>query len=76
MEYSFHINDISNPKAKAFLEYIKTLDFVSVDSDFDLNEDQVAAIEEARKSLKEKGGTPHEVVMARMKDKFPNAFRS
>ncbi|NRA12059.1 MAG: hypothetical protein HRT57_08920 [Crocinitomicaceae bacterium] len=31
MGHSFHINDISNPKAQAFLEYIKTLDFVSVD---------------------------------------------
>ena len=31
MGHTFHINDISNPKAQAFLEYIKTLDFVSVD---------------------------------------------
>ena len=31
MGQTFHINDISNPKAQAFLEYIKTLDFVSVD---------------------------------------------
>lgn len=32
MGQTFHINDISNPKAQAFLEFIKTLDFVSVDS--------------------------------------------
>lgn len=31
MEQYFHINDISNPKAKAFLEFIKTLDFISLD---------------------------------------------
>lgn len=29
MEHTFHIND-SPPKAKAFLEFIKTLDFVRV----------------------------------------------
>lgn len=33
MGQTFHINDISNPKAKAFLEFIKTLDFISVDDD-------------------------------------------
>ncbi len=32
MGQTFHINDISNPKAQAFLEYIKTLDFVSIDT--------------------------------------------
>ena len=31
MGQTFHINDISNPKAQAFLDFIKTLDFVSVD---------------------------------------------
>lgn len=31
MEQYFHITDISTPKAKAFLEFIKTLDFISVD---------------------------------------------
>ena len=33
MAFFFHIEDTSNPKAKAFLEYIKTLDFVSMDND-------------------------------------------
>ena len=75
MEYSFHINDISNPKAKAFLEYIKTLEFISVDEPA-LDQQQIKAIEEARKSLKENGGSSHQNVMSRMKDKFPNAFRS
>jgi hypothetical protein len=32
MAITFHIDDISNPKAKAFLEYIKTLDFITIDS--------------------------------------------
>lgn len=31
MGQTFHINDISNPKAKAFLEFIKTLDFISLE---------------------------------------------
>lgn len=76
MAYYFHITDISNPKAKAFLEYIKTLDFISVDDDVILDQQQIQAIEEARKSLKENGGSSHQDVMNRMKGKFPNAFRS
>jgi hypothetical protein len=31
MGQTVHINDISNPRAKAFLELIKTLDFISLD---------------------------------------------
>jgi hypothetical protein len=31
MGQTVHINDISNPRAKAFLEFIKTLDFISLD---------------------------------------------
>ncbi|WP_205679219.1 hypothetical protein [Brumimicrobium aurantiacum] len=33
MHHTFHIKDSSNPKVKAFLEYIKSLDFVHVESD-------------------------------------------
>lgn len=38
MQHTFHIKDSSNPKAKAFLEFIKTLDFISVNesTDFDI----------------------------------------
>lgn len=28
---TFRINDIKNPKAKAFLEYIKTLEFIVIE---------------------------------------------
>lgn len=75
MMHTFHINDISNPKAKAFLEYIKTLEFISVDEAI-LDQQQIQAIEEARESLKENGGSSHQDVMNRMKGKFPSAFRS
>jgi len=44
--------------------------------DLILDPEQVQAIEDARKSLRENGGSSHQKVMARMKDKFPNAFRS
>jgi hypothetical protein len=44
MEHSFHINDLSNPKAKAFLEYIKTLDFVSMDDDIQIPQWQKDAV--------------------------------
>lgn len=33
MPISFHIKDTTDPKVKAFLEYIKTLDFVHFDKD-------------------------------------------
>lgn len=33
MAYTFHIKDSSNPKVLAFLEYIKTLDFVVLEKD-------------------------------------------
>jgi hypothetical protein len=32
MAITFQINDLTNPKAKAFLDYIKTLDFITVDA--------------------------------------------
>jgi len=64
MGFTFHINDISNPKAKAFLEYIKSLDFVSVEKDVDfptMTEQQIidqAII--AEKQIKQGKTTPHD----------------
>lgn len=50
MSFTFRINDISNPKAKAFLEYIKTLDFVIIDSskEYLLTEEQIIKVNERR----------------------------
>lgn len=77
MVYTFHINDISNPEAKAFLEYARSLKFVVIDEqEMSLSQEQNEAIDEARKSLKDNGGKPHEEVMNQIKKKYPNAFRS
>lgn len=35
MPITFQINDLSNPKAKAFLEFLKTLDFVTISKEFE-----------------------------------------
>ncbi len=74
MALSFHINDFSNPEVNAFIEYIKSLSFVTVDEDFVLSEEQVVAIKEAEVSLKMEGGVPHEEVMTNMRNKYPWAF--
>lgn len=76
MIHTFHIDD-TNPNAKAFLEFLRTLDFISLNQTYlNLDEEQIEAIEEARASLKQNGGSPHEDVMLRMKANFPEAFRS
>ncbi len=33
MAFTFHINDSNNPKVLAFMEYVKSLDFVKVIED-------------------------------------------
>ena len=52
MAITFHIDDISNPKAKAFLEYIKTLEFVIIDraesQEFTLTEEHLQILNERR----------------------------
>jgi hypothetical protein len=76
MIHTFHIDD-SHPNAKAFLVFLRTLDFISQnETNMNLNEEQAEAIEEARASLKQNGGSSHDEVMQRMKAKFPDAFRS
>ncbi|MFN5417120.1 MAG: hypothetical protein ACK5B9_08700 [Flavobacteriia bacterium] len=35
MSYTFHISDASNPKVKAFIAYVKSLEFVSIKKDID-----------------------------------------
>ena len=74
MALSFHINDFSNPEVNAFIEYIKSLSFITVEDDFVLSDEQVVAVKEAEISLKMEGGIPHEEVMASMRKKYPWAF--
>jgi hypothetical protein len=73
MIHTLHIDD-SNPQAKAFLEFIKTLDFVKEEQAND--EELTHALEEAIESLEKEGSTPHEEVMAKMKSKYPKFFRA
>jgi hypothetical protein len=77
MAYTFHISDISNPEAKAFLEYARSLKFVVIDEEeISLSQEQNEAIDEARISIKDNGGKPHKEVITQLKKKYPNAFRS
>jgi hypothetical protein len=52
MSVTFQINDLSNPKAKAFLDYIKTLDFITVDATeiqtYVLTDEHLQILEERR----------------------------
>lgn len=74
MIHTFQLDD-SNPKAKAFLEFVRTLDFIKVEDDFTLNKDVIYAIEAARESLTKEGGKSHEQVWAEMREKYPTAFK-
>ncbi len=50
MTHTFHINDEKNPKAIAFLEYIRTLDFIEFDEemDYQLSDEQISLVKERR----------------------------
>ena len=73
---TLHIDD-SNPRAKAFLEFVRTLDFIQVDEqEISLSQEQIKALEEGIESLEKHGGVPHEEVMAKMKNKYPKFFRA
>ncbi|MCE3294990.1 MAG: hypothetical protein K0R65_704 [Crocinitomicaceae bacterium] len=54
MAFTFHIHDTSNPKAKAFLEYIKTLDFISVEpnetEEFKLSSEHLKILNQRREN--------------------------
>lgn len=78
MAYSLHINDLSHPDAKAFWEYAKSLKFVTIEDEdnLSLNKEQIKAIEEARISFDKHGGKSNEEVLAKMRAKYPNAFKS
>ena len=52
MEHTFYIQDSSNPKVKAFLDYIRTLDFVKEitleNQDFILSEEHLEILNKRR----------------------------
>ncbi len=51
MAFTFYIDDTSSPNAKAFLEYIKTLDFIRTtdeNPEFSLSQEQLETLEDRR----------------------------
>ena len=66
--------DISNAKALALLNYIKTLDFVHIDEKHSLSDAEKQAVEEGLASLDRGEKLTHEEVMNNMKQRFPNMF--
>lgn len=68
--------DISNSKAIALLNYIKTLDFISIEEETKpLSKEEKKKLNQAIKSLDEGTGISHQDVMEQTKKKFPNLFK-
>lgn len=66
--------DMSNAKATALLNYIKTLDFVYIDENYTLSDAEKQAVEEGLASLDRGEKLTHDEVMNNMKKRFPNLF--
>lgn len=66
--------DMSNDKAPAFLNYIKTLEFVTVDEEYELTDAEKNAVDEGIASLERGEKLTHEEVMHNMKKHFPSLF--
>lgn len=67
--------DMNNAKALALLNYIRTLDFISLKENVaDFSDEQKAAIDKALLSVEEGRTTAHEKVMQRMENKYPKYF--
>ncbi len=76
MSLTFSI-DTSNSKAKAFIAFIRTLDFIQIlddDGDFTLSDEQKAAVDKAIQSADEGKLTPHNEVMKEFESRYPNYF--
>ena len=66
--------DISNAKALALLNYIRTLDFVSIGENQDLTDNQKQAIDFGIASLENGKYTKHTDVLNETKLRYPNLF--
>ncbi|NPA45564.1 MAG: hypothetical protein GXO49_08520 [Chlorobi bacterium] len=66
--------DMSNSKAPAFLNYLKSLDFVSFEEKYQLSDDERFAIEIGLKDLEEGNKLKHKDVMNNIKKRYPNLF--
>ena len=71
--------NIQDGKAAAFLNFIKTLDYIQVEGDnvneIELTEDLKKALDESIDSLKNEGGISNKQVMTETRKKFPNLFK-
>lgn len=64
MIYTFHIKDSSSPEVKAFIEYIKTLDFVSIEEKIEYpnltDKEIIDRVEETNVQIKKGKTTSHD----------------
>lgn len=82
---TFRINDITSPKAKAFLKYIKTLEFIVIDKTkpekkkveaiLKLSDAQKNAIDKGLKDVEEGRVIPYKQAMAELKQRNPKYFK-
>jgi hypothetical protein len=69
--------DTSSSKAKAFVAFIKTLDFIKINDDkaiYPLSDEQKEAINKAIKSAEDGEIVPHEKVMKQFENHYPKYF--
>lgn len=69
--------DTTSSKAKAFIAFVRTLDFIKVNDDNDispLSDEQKKAINKAINSAENGEVTTHEKVMSRFEDRYPKYF--
>ncbi len=66
--------DMSNAKAPALLNYIKTLDFVSFEDKYILSNIEKQAVDEGIEAIDQGEYLKHEEVMDNMKNRYPNLF--
>jgi predicted transcriptional regulator len=67
--------DMNNAKALALLNYIRTLDFISLNENMaDFSDEQKAAIDKALLSVEEGKTTAHDKVMQKLENKYPKYF--
>jgi hypothetical protein len=67
--------DLSNNKALALFNYIKTLDFINVEENDTLSTQEKKAIDKAIKEIELGKGIPHNKAMEQTKKKFPKLFK-
>jgi len=66
--------DMSNAKAPALLNYIKTLDFVSFEDKYTLSDTEKQAVDVGIEALERGEKLKHKDVMNNMKKSYPNMF--